>query len=134
MQGVQVGQYLNLVPLDDPTQQGKRNWLTLGVPTSLYKVTAESDGEVYTLRRLEGPPVPDGVIQQYGRMWVSMKHPNICRLIELFNSADVRLGGLRSACPHPSSSMHLLVPHRSFLCVRVVSVLCLCSPLIWRSE
>lgn len=91
-----VGQFHSLVPLDDPTQQGKRNRQSLGVPTSLYKVTAQSDGEAYTLRRLGGPPVPDGVIQQFGRLWLSINHPNICRLVELFNAADVRHAHLNS--------------------------------------
>lgn len=84
---MQVGQYHSWVPLDD-NRQPKRNRPTLGMPSSLYKVIAESDGEAYALRRLEGPPTPDQALHQYGRMWVSMAHPNICRLVELFNSAD----------------------------------------------
>ena len=87
VQGVQVGQYHSLVPLDDQSQ-GKQKRATLGVPSSLFKVIADNDGEAYALRRLEGPPMPEPAIAQYGRMWSSLAHPNIARLVEVFSSND----------------------------------------------
>ena len=86
LQGVQVAQYHSWVPLDDPNTP-KRNRPTLGAPTSAYKAIAESDGEAYALRRVDGPPVPEQAIA-HARMWLQLAHPNIARLVELFNSAD----------------------------------------------
>ena len=70
--GVYIRQYTSLVPLDHP-QQPKRQRPLLGLPTSLYKATSESDGETYALRRLEGQPLMEDALAR-ARVWVAMAH------------------------------------------------------------
>ena len=86
VQGVQVGPYHSWVPFDDPSQS-KRQRPTLGVPTSLYKAISEADGEAYALRRIDGPPTPNQALSQC-RIWLNMGHPNLTRMVDIFNSAD----------------------------------------------
>jgi len=84
--GLQIRQYHSLLPLDDP-QRGKRS-RALGVQTSLFRAISETDGEVYTIRRLEAPPLPSDIISRTVRAWAQMSHPNIIRLADVFTTPD----------------------------------------------
>jgi len=67
------------VPLDDESR-GKH---AHSIPNALFKAVSERDGEVYALRRFDGPQ-PQANLLQRARSWCSLHHPNVVQLHDIF--------------------------------------------------
>ncbi|ODV59133.1 PAN-complex poly(A)-binding subunit PAN3 ASCRUDRAFT_82155 [Ascoidea rubescens DSM 1968] len=76
--------YHSLVLLDNFNH--KVNLKYYGVPSSLYKVYSNYDGNVYALRRLEGFKITDEKSISSIKAWSSLKCANVVKLHEAFTS------------------------------------------------
>jgi serine/threonine protein kinase len=86
LQGLWVGDFHSLHPLDDPAR-GKSG-RHLGAPTSLYRCISEGDGELYALRRVDAPAAPVDALAR-AQSWMTLAHPNVVRLHSVFTSDEM---------------------------------------------
>ncbi|KAK9311473.1 hypothetical protein V1524DRAFT_442322 [Lipomyces starkeyi] len=75
--------YYSLVPLDTNTEKSSR---IFGYNTWLYKAFSKSDGNTYTLRRLEGFKLTDEKAIATVQQWRRLSNANIVTLFEAFTT------------------------------------------------
>lgn len=78
----QVPRYHSFYPLEDLSKE--RNSKVFVYPTTIYKATNYSDGNVYSIRKIDGFRLAGEIPLTIADLWKEIQHPNIVTLREMF--------------------------------------------------